>query len=130
MNSVMPWAAWMFMMCHRMGRPPISTIGFGRSTVSSDSREPRPPARMTALIFVLLFSEIYVAIRAVICSVHTSGGFKGDVWLVLGAPLHQRAHDAWNRVGVIAARRVGPRMVDDMKPDRVPLVAMQDVGLE
>jgi hypothetical protein len=36
----------MFMMCHRIGLPPISTIGFGLSAVSSDKREPRPPARM------------------------------------------------------------------------------------
>src|SRR6266850_2546109 len=35
------------MMCHRMGRSPISTIGLGRDAVSSDRRVPRPPARMT-----------------------------------------------------------------------------------
>ena len=37
------------MMCQRIGRPPISTIGFGLVSVSSERREPRPPARMTAL---------------------------------------------------------------------------------
>ena len=36
------------MMCHRIGLPPISTIGLGLSVVSSLSREPRPPARITA----------------------------------------------------------------------------------
>ena len=36
------------MMCQRIGLPPISTIGFGRTAVSSLSREPNPPARMTA----------------------------------------------------------------------------------
>src|SRR5258708_2200179 len=36
------------MMCQRIGLPPISTIGFGRTEVSSESREPRPPARITA----------------------------------------------------------------------------------
>src|SRR6476660_9392638 len=35
-------------MCQRMGRPPISTIGLGRASVSSASRVPRPPASMTA----------------------------------------------------------------------------------
>ena len=30
-----------------MGRPPISTIGFGFNTVSSESREPTPPAIIT-----------------------------------------------------------------------------------
>jgi hypothetical protein len=36
------------MMCQRIGLPPISTIGLGRVTVSSLSREPMPPARITA----------------------------------------------------------------------------------
>src|SRR6185369_13427027 len=40
----------MFMMCQRIGFPPISTIGFGFSTVSSLSRVPRPPASMTVFI--------------------------------------------------------------------------------
>ena len=37
------------MMCQRIGRPPISTIGFGLMLVSSAMRVPLPPARMTAL---------------------------------------------------------------------------------
>ena len=42
------------MMCHKIGRPPISTIGFGFRCVSSESRVPRPPASRTAFIrFVL-----------------------------------------------------------------------------
>src|ERR1700678_913834 len=35
------------MMCQRIGRPPIATIGFGRRCVSSLIRVPRPPANMT-----------------------------------------------------------------------------------
>ena len=38
------------MMCQRIGLPPISTIGFGRTVVSSLSRVPMPPARMTVFI--------------------------------------------------------------------------------
>src|SRR2546423_10877112 len=38
------------MMCQRIGRSPISTIGFGRVSVSSASRVPRPPARITTFI--------------------------------------------------------------------------------
>src|SRR5687768_6792290 len=38
------------MMCQRIGLLPISTIGFGRSWVSSDRREPNPPASITAFI--------------------------------------------------------------------------------
>src|SRR4051794_36930089 len=41
-------------MCQRIGRPPISTIGFGRVPVSSLSRVPSPPARITAFIRILL----------------------------------------------------------------------------
>jgi hypothetical protein len=40
------------MICHRIGRPPISTIGFGRMTVSSLRRVPAPPASNTAFIEV------------------------------------------------------------------------------
>jgi hypothetical protein len=36
------------MMCQRIGLPPTSTIGLGRAAVSSLSREPIPPARITA----------------------------------------------------------------------------------
>src|SRR5437762_493204 len=36
------------MMCQSIGLPPISTMGFGRTAVSSLSREPNPPAKMTA----------------------------------------------------------------------------------
>src|SRR5262249_47976163 len=39
-------------MCQRIGLPPISTIGLGRTTVSSLMREPRPPASMTAFMSV------------------------------------------------------------------------------
>ena len=34
-------------MCHKMGLPPISTIGFGLIEVSSERRVPRPPASKT-----------------------------------------------------------------------------------
>ena len=37
-------------MCQSRGRPPTSTMGLGRVTVSSVSRVPRPPARMTAFM--------------------------------------------------------------------------------
>ena len=40
-------------MCHRIGRPPISTMGLGFKTVSSARREPNPPANITAFIFRL-----------------------------------------------------------------------------
>src|ERR687892_373805 len=39
----------MRMTCQRMGRPPISTSGFGIVWVCSRSRVPRPPQRMTTL---------------------------------------------------------------------------------
>src|SRR5674536_139629 len=54
----MPYVAYVFMICHRMGLPPTSTIGFGRRVVSSLSREPIPPARMTAFMSPPLPSEL------------------------------------------------------------------------
>src|SRR5438067_1132574 len=38
------------MMCQRSGLAPISIIGFGFAAVSSLSRVPRPPARITAFM--------------------------------------------------------------------------------
>src|SRR4051794_22873763 len=38
------------MMCQRIGQPPISTIGLGRTLVSSARRVPSPPAKMTSFI--------------------------------------------------------------------------------
>src|SRR5919206_5097800 len=36
--------------CHRIGRPPISTSGFGSSALCSTSRVPRPPHRIATII--------------------------------------------------------------------------------
>ena len=41
------------MMCQRIGRPPISTIGLGRNSVSSRNRVPNPPAKITAFIVLV-----------------------------------------------------------------------------
>src|SRR5690242_10396894 len=49
------------MMCHRIGLPPISTIGFGRNTVSSESRVPLPPASRTAFIALHLSRQTVLA---------------------------------------------------------------------
>src|SRR3954470_7642502 len=38
------------MMCQSSGRPPISTMGLGRTCVSSLIRVPSPPARITAFM--------------------------------------------------------------------------------
>ena len=38
------------MMCHKIGYPPISTIGFGFKTVSSPKRVPNPPASINTFI--------------------------------------------------------------------------------
>src|SRR5271166_3097142 len=46
-KSVNPLWAYSFMICHRMGRPPISTMGLGRYSVSSRKRVPSPPQSIT-----------------------------------------------------------------------------------
>ena len=38
-------------MCQRIGRPPTSTRGLGRNSVSSRRRVPKPPANITTCIF-------------------------------------------------------------------------------
>jgi hypothetical protein len=46
------------MMCHKIGLPPISTMGFGLTEVSSEILVPSPPARMTAFTtHILLFGD-------------------------------------------------------------------------
>ena len=55
------------MMCQRMGFPPISIIGFGRTELSSEILVPKPPAKMTALIFKeFLESWVYLPNEAII----------------------------------------------------------------
>src|ERR1700690_1165804 len=39
--------AYSFIMCQRIGRPPISTMGLGRYSVSSRTRGPSPPHSIT-----------------------------------------------------------------------------------
>src|SRR5437762_13804643 len=52
------------MMCQRIGRPPISIIGFGRKCDSSEIRVPRPPARMTAFMDAYMDSFAWLATPA------------------------------------------------------------------
>jgi hypothetical protein len=40
------------MMCQRIGRPPTSTIGLGRYSVSSRNRVPKPPHKIITCIIV------------------------------------------------------------------------------
>src|SRR3989344_2964097 len=49
-KSLTPWAAYIFMMCQRMGSPPISIMGLGRRCDSSEMRVPSPPASSTAFM--------------------------------------------------------------------------------
>ena len=43
-NSLNPQCANIFIICHIIGKPPISIMGFGKLAVSSPRRDPRPPA--------------------------------------------------------------------------------------
>jgi hypothetical protein len=49
-------------MWYSIGLSPISTIGLGRTAVSSDNRVPWPPARITAFINQAPF--LYMQIQA------------------------------------------------------------------
>src|SRR5690606_33100470 len=40
------------MMCQRIGRPPISIMGLGRSWLSSEIRVPSPPASITTFVIL------------------------------------------------------------------------------
>src|SRR3954452_7676149 len=51
------------MMCHRIGRPPISTMGFGLNSVSSRRRVPKTPARITVFIIIVDYLRLRAALR-------------------------------------------------------------------
>src|SRR5208282_1289157 len=46
-KSAKPLCAYNFIICQRIGRPPISTMGLGRYSVSSRKRVPSPPHSIT-----------------------------------------------------------------------------------
>src|SRR4051812_30612673 len=58
------------MMCQRMGRPPTSTSGFGRYSVSSRSRVPCPPHKITTFILIVRRSRY--------CERHRGGARQSD----------------------------------------------------
>src|SRR5476651_461175 len=97
------------MMCQRIGMPPISTIGLGRASVSSERRVPRPPARSTAFI---LLSVLAPAIDRDIKSIQ--GTHLADLLILLpfgnkrgllGEEVDQR-----NRLGIIVEPRQLPHL--------------------
>ena len=57
------------MMCQRIGRPPISTIGLGRNSVSSRRRVPSPPQRMTTFTGTSTYNAAFPSIIPGICRV-------------------------------------------------------------
>src|ERR1035438_8113130 len=68
-KSVKPLCAYNFIICHRIGRPPISTMGLGRYSVSSRKRVPRPPHSITTFTrfswqALMLVSRILFIIQA------------------------------------------------------------------
>src|SRR5919201_339801 len=98
------------MMCHMIGLPPISTIGFGLTWVSSLRREPNPPARMTVFIAQLSAVELLPLQRL------TSASLRLDA-RVLGRPIQHRPDPASEVTPTIAARCVAPHVVADLTPD-------------
>src|SRR5262249_40394255 len=77
------------MMCHRMGRPPISTSGLGRRSVSSARRLPRPPAKIPTFMAPVL------------------GGPEGTEGHVDGAAVDFLGHTYKNRPRPFWARSAG-----------------------
>src|SRR5690242_21756231 len=84
------------MMCQRIGIPPISTIGLGRTSVSSARRVPKPPARIPT--FMLSPSELvsWMCSRAgvFVCDIERCHLSREVVWRkgtrLLGAPIYSR----------------------------------------
>jgi len=62
-KSLMPKCEMFFIMCHRTGFPPISTIGLGRNSVSSLILVPKPPARITAFMRIASHIECDIKVK-------------------------------------------------------------------
>jgi hypothetical protein len=50
MKSLIPYAEYNFMMCDKIGLPPISIMGLGFKWVSSEILVPKPPAKITTFM--------------------------------------------------------------------------------
>src|SRR5258708_4729677 len=65
------------MMCHRIGRLPIGTIGFGRYSVSSRKRVPCPPHKITTFIrydiYVGVGTSVFRRSKAKVSSIGLAG---------------------------------------------------------
>src|SRR5437773_3818334 len=92
------------MMCQRTGRPPISTIGFGITAVSSVRRVPKPPARMTTFI--------------------NSPLYRRRLFLSHRLPSQMGPHHTRDRTAVIAAQGVAVDAVNHLERNRLALVGM------
>ena len=49
-KSFIPCAEYIFIICHKIGFPPISIIGLGFKYVSSEILVPKPPAKIITFI--------------------------------------------------------------------------------
>src|ERR1035437_2493105 len=115
------------MMCHRIGRSPISTMGLGLEAVSSDSRVPRPPARMTTFTTrPLLLMRCLGPWRQCICGGGLSRMVCRDKRLeVLRHEQEQHAHDE----GLPQPYVREPEAVDGQQqeqPHRRPIAALEE----
>src|SRR3982751_1804499 len=103
------------MMCHKMGRPPICTIGLGLISVSSERRVPIPPARMTAFI-------------------RKSPSQTPEDYLLRGkrrliGPLKHGPNHSWIGTRIVAADGITLQPIQDMKSHCVAFVEMDVHGI-
>ncbi len=62
-KSRTPKCSKFFMMCQMIGNPPISTMGFGRYSVSSRNLVPNPPASSTAFMYLPALLTVHEALQ-------------------------------------------------------------------
>src|SRR5882672_132677 len=106
------------MMCHRIGRPPISIMGLGRTCVSSLIRVPIPPARMTAFMNDAVASSLTVLLDT------------QDRADRLRAPRKDRPYDSWKVSRVCSPNRVALRRIVNTDRQQTALVQMHDHRIE
>ena len=60
------------MICQMMGFPPISTIGFGLVVVSSDKRDPNPPASIKTFIGKIFYMRIFIVSVSIFFNINSN----------------------------------------------------------
>ena len=118
-------------MCQSSGRPPTSTIGFGRNSVSSRMRVPRPPQSSTTLGLAAVIGQSIGRGAGWRLAGRFSYSSRLPITSVMSVPRASRHRRRWLRgarvVRLAVARGLGRRGRRPALADRPPRARRRDV---